>query len=389
MVAEFNADVADPVFTAMTRVAGYAWGLDLSGTLTGTGGVGGLVAQWRAGQAGEGASAASQLWLPCYDGNGNVTEIVAAGSANAGASWEYSAFGETVTVTGAAAAAMPFRFSTKYTDGETGLVYYGYRYYAPELGRWLGSDPLGERGGVNLFGMVGNDAVNGVDLLGMVSVPYPHDPGPISSGDNSWFPDVAQVIRQAGQNVYESLKQIGERALDSVTRSVEDQFSQFKDRAKQKVSFNFDLRSPKGNFGILEIRGGGRVRVTSNGCCVKVSGGPSLWVEARGQGLITLSGGVNVTARGTYQYCWTDGKEEWGGEWGGTGRLGLRVGLDAWVAKAYGEGGGYVSYTRSFGGAQGNWGVGIYARAVFAAGWGKWERRREYTWSWGDSNVGF
>ena len=34
--------------------------------------------------------------------------------------------------------------STKYTDQETGLVYYGYRYYSPGLGRWLSRDPLGD-----------------------------------------------------------------------------------------------------------------------------------------------------------------------------------------------------------------------------------------------------
>jgi RHS repeat-associated protein len=168
MVAEFTTtETSEVALTAMTRVAGYAWGLDLSGTLTGTGGVGGLVAQWRSGQGSEGTPAPSQLWLPCYDGNGNVTEIVAAGAGTVGGQWEYSAFGETVTVTGAAAAAMPFRFSTKYTDGGTGLVYYGYRYYAPEFGRWLGRDPIEEEGGLNLFGMVGNDAVGRVDRLGL------------------------------------------------------------------------------------------------------------------------------------------------------------------------------------------------------------------------------
>jgi RHS repeat-associated protein len=35
-----------------------------------------------------------------------------------------------------------YRFSTKYHDQETDLYYYGYRYYSPELGRWLNRDPL-------------------------------------------------------------------------------------------------------------------------------------------------------------------------------------------------------------------------------------------------------
>ena len=40
--------------------------------------------------------------------------------------------------------ANPFRFSTKYFDAETGLYYYGYRYYSPNLGRWISRDPIGE-----------------------------------------------------------------------------------------------------------------------------------------------------------------------------------------------------------------------------------------------------
>ncbi len=61
-------------------------------------------------------------------------------------------------------------FSTKYTDDETGLVYYGYRYYSPELGRWLNRDPIEEEGGLNLYGFVGNDPVNAYDLLGQMII---------------------------------------------------------------------------------------------------------------------------------------------------------------------------------------------------------------------------
>jgi RHS repeat-associated protein len=195
MVAEYSANVADPAFTAMTRVVGYiSCGLDLSGTLTGAGGVGGLVAQWRAGQGSEGS--ASTLWLPCYDGNGNVTEIVAAGAGTVGGQWEYSAFGETVTLDGAAAAAMPGRFSTKYTDGETGLVCYGYRYYAPETGRWLGRDPIGVRGGLKLYGMLGDDAVGRVDVLGyfpLFLAPTPRIMPPQLVDPNFFPPIIAPV----------------------------------------------------------------------------------------------------------------------------------------------------------------------------------------------------
>jgi RHS repeat-associated protein len=44
------------------------------------------------------------------------------------------------------AKANPFLFSTKYYDWETGLYYYGYRYYDPSTGRWLSRDPINEAG---------------------------------------------------------------------------------------------------------------------------------------------------------------------------------------------------------------------------------------------------
>jgi len=49
-------------------------------------------------------------------------------------------------------------------------VYYNYRYYSPELGRWLSRDPIGENGGWNLYGMVGNNPTNYIDLLGYTKV---------------------------------------------------------------------------------------------------------------------------------------------------------------------------------------------------------------------------
>jgi len=44
--------------------------------------------------------------------------------------------GELLRATGVMAAVNPFRFSTKFQDDETGLLYYGHRYYEPGTGRW-------------------------------------------------------------------------------------------------------------------------------------------------------------------------------------------------------------------------------------------------------------
>ena len=69
-------------------------------------------------------------------------------------------FGQTVVQTGPAAATNPFRFSTKYLDRETGLYCYGYRYYAPALGRWVNRDPIGEKGGLGLYVVAKNNLIN-------------------------------------------------------------------------------------------------------------------------------------------------------------------------------------------------------------------------------------
>jgi RHS repeat-associated protein len=91
--------------------------------------------------------------------------------------YEYGAIGETISVDGDAIAdANPIRFSTKYLDGETGLLYYTHRYYDAGKGRWPSRDPIEEAGGNNLYGMVGNDSVNNVDYLGLNEFGTPQNP---------------------------------------------------------------------------------------------------------------------------------------------------------------------------------------------------------------------
>jgi RHS repeat-associated protein len=48
--------------------------------------------------------------------------------------------------------------------------YYGFREYAPQLGRWLSRDPIGERGGANLFAFVSNDPQSKVDSDGRLTI---------------------------------------------------------------------------------------------------------------------------------------------------------------------------------------------------------------------------
>jgi len=126
----------------------YVWGINKGG------GIGGLL----------GLRQDSQEYRYLYDGKGNVTALIDNLLAVV-ASYRYDAFGRLLSKSGSLD--QPFMFSTKRYDQQTGLSYYGYRFYNPAIGRWLNRDPLEEAGGINLYGFVQNNPVNFVDPWGL------------------------------------------------------------------------------------------------------------------------------------------------------------------------------------------------------------------------------
>ena len=164
MIAELDHTFATGTGLEGSRVnRTFLWGPDVSGTMTGAGGVGGLLSTTYQGVT----------YHVCSDANGNVTGLVPGNGPQAGtliARYDYDPFGNRITNTGPDVDICPFGFSTKYTDSETGIVHYDLRDYSPQLGRFISADPIQERGGVNLYGFVGNDAVNRWDYLGLAVV---------------------------------------------------------------------------------------------------------------------------------------------------------------------------------------------------------------------------
>jgi RHS repeat-associated protein len=148
MVQERNAGNAPQVQ--------YSRGVDLSGTIHGAGGIGGLLMR------SHGLSGTNWSTHNAYhsDANGNVTALVNSSGVLV-ASYRYNPYGGLISSSGALASANTMRFSSKpaifSSSGAWGFYYYGYRFYDPLNQRWLNRDPLEEGGGLNLYGFVGRE----------------------------------------------------------------------------------------------------------------------------------------------------------------------------------------------------------------------------------------
>jgi len=140
----------------------YYWGNDLSGTLQGAGGVGGLLY----------LTVDGAMYIPCYDNNGNIMRYLDA-SGTTVAAYTYDAFGNSLTQEGSMSEYFRHRFSTKYFDAESKLYSYGYRFYNGNLMRWMNRDPIGNSGGLNIYAICRNAPCYRYDIFGLyVNIDY-------------------------------------------------------------------------------------------------------------------------------------------------------------------------------------------------------------------------
>ncbi|UDQ98799.1 RHS repeat-associated core domain-containing protein [Lentisphaerota bacterium WC36G] len=131
----------------------------------------------------------SEYYYYMLDGNKNVIKLVDETGALAN-NYEYSPFGKLINEV--ESVEQPFKFSSEYFDSETNLCYYNYRYYDPNTGKWLKRDPIAENGGYNLYGFVGNNPIDYIDLLGLY--PSPNNP-PAPKGYYDYTPPDNSAIR--------------------------------------------------------------------------------------------------------------------------------------------------------------------------------------------------
>jgi len=146
----------------------YTRGPDLSGSLEGAGGIGGLLAR-----TDNTIFSSSPLTAVAYyfaDGNGNVSTLVNGHQAVV-ARYLYDPFGNTLSLSGPLAEANTYRFSSKEIHPASGLYYFGARWYNPNLQRWMARDPAGMIDGPNLYAFVRNGPTFLFDAWGMMLIP--------------------------------------------------------------------------------------------------------------------------------------------------------------------------------------------------------------------------
>ncbi len=141
-------------------IRSYLWGLDLSETLQGAGGVGGLIEMNDVAGGSGGHFAGS-------DGRGSIASLLGAVAGTNTAVYEFNAFGVILRSDGPMANVNPIYFASKYHELESNLSYYGFRHYDPQNAKWLSRDPQGERAGPNVYCIAFNDPIRFYDALGL------------------------------------------------------------------------------------------------------------------------------------------------------------------------------------------------------------------------------
>jgi|GEM_PF-4992012 len=181
----------------------YVWGPDIADGAAG--GAGGLLL------IRETRGTTTNDYYPLFDGTGHVTSL-ADNTGKLVAEYWWGPFGELIAAKGEMAKANPFRFATKYFDAETGLYYFGHRYYDPTTGQWMNREPLGEEESLNLYSYCHNDPVNNVDVLGLreMRVVDPNEATRFKLIDGIWHVNIQDVERTRGWSGFNN-EVIGQR----------------------------------------------------------------------------------------------------------------------------------------------------------------------------------
>lgn len=115
----------------------------------------------------EGGARTVSAWWHYLNDDSGAPEMLIGPDGQIGCELARDPWGSATVVEGAQTST-PLRFRGQYADEETGLSYNRYRYYDPELGRYISADPLGIEGGLNVFAYAANCPTSAVDVEGLM-----------------------------------------------------------------------------------------------------------------------------------------------------------------------------------------------------------------------------
>jgi RHS repeat-associated protein len=98
------------------------------------------------------------------DGLGTVTELTDINGSVAKA-YAYDAYGNLLESPGTVE--QPYTYTGREYDSESGLYFYRARYYDAGMGRFLQKDPVGLRGGINIYRYASNNPAKWRDPVGL------------------------------------------------------------------------------------------------------------------------------------------------------------------------------------------------------------------------------
>jgi RHS repeat-associated protein len=151
------------------------------------------------------------------DGSGNITALMN-GQEDVVARYMYGPFGKLLGQWGSMAGANEMQFSSMPRDGLSGLSFYPFRAYEPNFQRWLNSDPIGERGGLNLYRFVSNNSANRVDPLGLI--------------DPEELEELQQFLEEDGPVIEDDLE-AGAKDAETEAENIWDKTADYFSKAKQ------------------------------------------------------------------------------------------------------------------------------------------------------------
>ncbi|MCC6965823.1 MAG: hypothetical protein IT391_06010 [Nitrospira sp.] len=143
------------------------------------------------------------------DGLGSVTELTDSTGSVAKA-YAYDAYGNILESPGTVE--QPYTYTGREFDSETGLYYYRARYYDAGTGRFLQKDPIGLRGGLNVFRYVDNNPNNWTDATGLTKKDKTYG---LPSDFWKWYhrqqkrPGDPDLNQDAARDLYEEWKRQG------------------------------------------------------------------------------------------------------------------------------------------------------------------------------------